>query len=216
MYKSFAKNKKYAFVALSGPQSPVYRSSNDGYSWEITSFPYSLDSSPIGFAANDSCLFLSDGSERKMWRSCDNGNSWIEIDFPGVWFPSSLVTDKNIIYSYADNNDNIFYLSSNNGDSWVSILQRQSSGSSSPIMMSLDVKDDFIFIPRLYIFWGSSGIVNVTYYFSSDGGKNWYKANFPEFKTPAYQSYIYKDYVFIIVEDINESNIRKLYRTKKK
>jgi len=214
MYRSLAKIKNYTFVALSGPKSSVYRSSNDGSSWETTSFPYSLNYIPIGFAANDSCLFISDITERKMWRSCDYGTSWIVIDFPGVWFPSSLVTDKNIIYAYADNNDNIFYSSSNNGDSWVSILQRQSSGSSNPFM-SLDVKDDFIFIPNLYIFWGASGIVNVTYCFSSDGGKNWYNANFPEIKTIVYQSYIYKDYIFIIVEDINKSNIRKLYRTKK-
>lgn len=217
---SYTKNKKNAFVALSRIKQGIYRSSNGGYTWEKTGFAHTIWETTIGLAANDSCVFLSVPSERKMWRSCDNGASWIEINFPDLfYFPTALVVDNNNIYAIVFDNKKILYLSSNNGDSWDCILPGDKEEASS-FYIKFDVKDDFIFIPDLYVIYNyDKKIINLIYGFSSDGGKHWYKAQFPEFETDitaqipyVKQSYIYKDYIFIIhVGD----KFSKLYRAKK-
>lgn len=217
---SFAKNKKHAFVALSRIKQAIYRSSNGGYTWEKTGFAHTIEENTIGLAVNDSCVFLSEPLERKMWRSCDNGASWIEINFPDLFeFPTELVVDNNNIYAIVPDNKKILYLSSNNGDSWVCILPRDKEATAS-FFVKFDVKDDFIFIPNLYVISDfDKKIINVTSGFSSDGGKHWYKANFPEFSSEitaqrpiVTQTYIYKDYIFIILQG---DKFSKLYRAKK-
>lgn len=217
---SFTKNKKHAFVALSRIKQGIYRSSNGGYTWEKTGFAHTIKENTIGLAVNDSCVFLSEPTERKMWRSCDNGASWIEINFPDLFeFPTELVVDNNNIYAIVPDNKKILYLSSNNGDSWVCILPRDKEATAS-FFVKFDVKDDFIFIPNLYVISDfDKKIIIVTSGFSSDGGKHWYKANFPEFSSDitaqipiVTQTFIYKDYIFIILQG---AKFKKLYRAKK-
>lgn len=217
-----AKNKNFVFAA---DYNKIYRSSDEGKTWRLTN--YKGDNRLTCIAANDTAIFAFEGfSSMFIYRSFDNGDNWEEVPFfnKGIDFPpSKLVIDNNKIYAYADQQENLFFSSSNYGTTWEPILKNTCYSEFGFSMhpdtwVEFDIKDDFIFLANICSKQKQEpGHFTQVYAFSSDGGKNWSKAIFPEFDGLHSQTFIFKDYVFLVADsnDYSDNTYRKLYRAKK-
>jgi Secretion system C-terminal sorting domain len=99
--------------------SGVRRTTNDGDTWELRYIQYAHI---YKIAINDSNnIFLADQYKlnNSIFKSTDNGNSWVQCSLTGGRMRSIHISREG--YVYAGNDEGVFFKSTNNGTSWSSV-----------------------------------------------------------------------------------------------
>ena len=168
-------------------QGDVYRSTDDGYSWDMV-----LNNGGLRFTAVDrfNGNLVYAGGEDGLWRSLDGGDTWQEVGTPemqgnpniGFWdygwegisaiVPDPHRTGKVYVAVFGENRG--LFVSSNSGNSWTKLLTDNYLRD-----VAITFQDsNFIYAASSSAFErggyepDSRGIL-----FSMDGGQNWQQTN---------------------------------------
>ena len=136
----------------------IRRSTDDGQTWEFLYIQYT---NIYKIAINDSDhIFLADryNLNNSIYKSTDNGNSWIQCSLTGGRMTSIHISKEG--YIYAGNDNGVFFKSTDNGASWNSV-----SVSNTQINCIGSCLNGQIFVGT-----NGNGI-----YSSTDFGNSWYK-----------------------------------------
>jgi photosystem II stability/assembly factor-like uncharacterized protein len=132
---SLASNDSSVFI---GTASEVYRSTDNGLSWNVPSaIPFSVYSQGTSLAANNQDVFESDGFD--VYHSTDNGASWNAVS---TGLPRNSYTTPDI-YSLTLNGSTLFagtvagaFSSTNNGRSWINLNNGMNASSVRSIVVN--------------------------------------------------------------------------------
>jgi ligand-binding sensor domain-containing protein len=144
---------------LSSPGNGVYRSTNEGQSWERLSD--GLPTTPVYQccieALEDGTLLLGAYPSKGLFRSTDNGDSWVRVDTDSSDNKFSYIVSDGKGYIYAAASVSL-YRSMDKGISWTLVL-RQSRATQSLVVDSLG---------NVYL-----GVYDYSIDFSSNHGDTW-------------------------------------------
>jgi hypothetical protein len=100
---------------FAGGDFGVYKSTNNGINWTLTS----LTLSTVSFAVNGNNIFAGtwiSGTAKGVYLSTDNGTSWTQTSLNNRNINSMAVSGNNV---FAGGYQNGFYVSTNNGSNWT-------------------------------------------------------------------------------------------------
>ncbi|MEI6884574.1 MAG: T9SS type A sorting domain-containing protein [Bacteroidota bacterium] len=160
----------------------VYRSYNKGINWEMagSGLPYSSSFCVYSVAVEGQYLFA--GTNEWIWRSADNGNSWIRVSV-GITDPRIKIVGvkDTIVFALTES---AMYRSVNHGNNWTKCMSGASAGYAFGSFISND--------SAIFVLDGYSGI-----YRSRNNGANWTKVSAMAGNTLANVG----DYIFVNVSN---------------
>jgi hypothetical protein len=130
--------------------SGIYKSTNNGLNWEITS----LSNRVIWSFAFIENYIIAGTDVHGIYVSSDNGSNWTQTVATNQSF-NSLLTSGNIVFAGSTNNG--VYISNNNGLNWTQ------TSMTDKWVVSLAANGNIIF----------AGTVNSGVYFTTNNGTNW-------------------------------------------
>jgi len=146
-------NSQYTFVAC--PNSGLYRSSNMGLSFSKVSLPVNGRFNIRSFAGNGNYLVCQPNTSEGLFRSSNNGDSWMAANngLPSNSISKYLVYNNFTFYNIISGSG--LYKSTDNGENWIAVNQ--------------SIGIDYLgFLGNNLIGHGNSGMI-----LSTDGGYNW-------------------------------------------
>ncbi|NOU45634.1 MAG: T9SS type A sorting domain-containing protein [Bacteroidales bacterium] len=165
----FIENSSYIFIGTGGGYYAhgIYRSADDGLSWSscnngLSTVNMGLDVPTMGSSGN----YLLAAAGFKVYRSDNNGDTWIQTNYNDTYVPTVFVNDGSYLYGAGNMG---LYVSTDNGLNWISKnnnIPGFSSQNPAPIQ-SLVVSGSY-----LYASTNNHGIFR-----SADHGETWTTVN---------------------------------------
>jgi len=144
----------------------VFKSSDFGVTWQLVKENYGRTTDGAYMFSDSDYLYIISNSNREIWRSSDNGESFVVIN--------DSFTNSGLLVGEVDSNDNLFvvdasgdvYKSFNNGVTWSLLSDFNAGASNNAKGIGINSSDD------IYIVDGAGDV-----YSSIDSGVNWVKVN---------------------------------------
>ncbi|MEJ2535780.1 MAG: T9SS type A sorting domain-containing protein [Calditrichia bacterium] len=156
---TLAGNDSVLFVGTEGFSIDVYKTTNNGNSFESLNVPGSGNIT----ALQSKNGFVFAGRTTGVYRTSDNGENWVSVNsgFPSNVFIQDINSNNNFIYVSTINSG--LFRSSSNGDDWEEI----GGGIINDVAYSIETKNEQIFIGTR-----ASGV-----FYSDDNGLTWMEFN---------------------------------------
>lgn len=181
---AFGESKDGVLFAGDAHYIKLFRSTNYGDSWE-----FSANLEPLAFATDSNNIVYA-GTETGLYKTTDNGLTWIQNSFlSNISVSSILIDTSSNIYcgtGYYSNGNGVYY-SSNGGEDWIQL------GLAGKVVLSLAFDSG----GNLFAGTLSDGL-----FFTSDMGQNWIQYNRGLYRKQIFRLKInQQDDIFIGSED---------------
>ncbi|MCF7569227.1 T9SS type B sorting domain-containing protein [Sabulilitoribacter arenilitoris] len=179
------------FLVLNTGNGGIYRSANNGDTWEWSSYGLPCNYGVTALVENEGILYAAIGVNG-IYKSLNNGLSWspTNIGIEDKTFYSLFVIGDNI---YAGNSEGGVYFSPNSGESWLN----KSNGISDFRAQTFEVFNSKVYIGGATFSLSPSRVL----YETSDGGDTWTNVSVPNIGSNGISSMVVKNNILYVGND---------------